>query len=263
GVFLILLTVLLYDRSRRGAWGWMIASWLTGLLAPFANEAGLTLAGLVVLYEWAAPHLRSRRHLPLALTYLLGPALYLAVWLSWRESTSFGLLENLTQVEQLLQKVAYFAQGTTFPLQFATARLAILWGWSGWWALRLGVALSLIVLGLFYTRLAWWRCLGLACGWVALMVLPPLVALSAGYVDTAPRLLYSASAGVACLWAGAVVGLQPSAKSRWTVPATRLQDRTLVSSRRGAPALRVVALALILVPSLVFLRQRVALHELV
>jgi len=270
GAFLILLALLLYDRGRCGAWGWMIASWLVALLAPFANEAGLVLAGLVLLYEWAAPHLRSRRHLPLALAYLLGPALYLALWLGWHGGVSSGLLESLTRVEQLLQKAAYFAQGATFPFQFVTARLVPLWDWSGWWALGLGVAFSLAVLGLLYARLGWWRRLGLFCGWVALTVLPPLVALSADYVGTAPRLLYIASAGVACLWGGAVAGLRAPGEGRRIAPVSVLQGGIPAFSRqavlelwRGFVPLRVVALALILVPSLVFLRQRMTLHELV
>ena len=249
GAFLILLAVLLYDCGRRGGWGWMVASVLVGLLAPFANEAGLTLVGLVLLYEWAAPR-ATARVAPTLLAYLSGPVLYLAVWLGRGRGDPSGLLENLGQAGQLLQKTAYFAQGTTFPFQFVAGQLTDLRG--VWWALGLGVACALAVLGLIYARLGWWRRLGLACGWVALTVLPPLVALSATYVDTAPRLLYTASAGVAWLWGGAVAGLWP--------PAARPRDRRLASLRRLAPAL---ALALLLLPSLIFLRQRVMLHELV
>jgi len=162
--------------------------------------------------------------------------------LGLHEGGSSGLLENLRRADQLLQKTVFFAQGATFPFQFVAARLVDGWGWGVGWAVGWGVALSLVVLGLSYARLGWRR-LGLASGWVALTALPPLVALSAAYVDTAPRLLYIPAAGVAWLWGGPVAGLT-------------------VSRRWGAP-LRVVALALILLPSMVFLRQRTTLFELV
>jgi len=242
GAFLILLALLLYDRGRRGAWGWMVASWLAGMLAPFANEAGLTVIGLVVLYEWAVHRATTRVAPTTLLAYLPGPLLYLGVWLGWGARGPSGLLENLGQVEQLFQKIIFLAQGVTFPFQFATARLVDLWGWGVGRAVGWGVALSLVVLVLGYARIGWRR-LGLACGWVLLTALPPLVALSAAYVDTAPRLLYIPSAGVAFLWGGALAELLPA--------------------RRWGSALRTVALALILLPSLVFLRQRTALFNLI
>ena len=241
GAFLILLTVLLYDRGRRGGWEWMVAAWLVGVLAPFANEAGLAVAGLLLLYEWAVPRTTARATVRVVPT-LLGPALYLAIWLGLHEGGSFGLVENLGQTDQLLQKVIFFAQGATFPFQFVTARLVGGLGWSVGRAVGWGAALSLVVLGLSYARLGWRR-LGLAGGWVVLTALPPLVALSAAYVDTAPRLLYIPSVGVALLWGGALAGLMPA--------------------RRWGAALRAGGLALILLPSLVFLRQRMALFELV
>ncbi|MEA3338700.1 MAG: hypothetical protein U9R15_01915 [Chloroflexota bacterium] len=249
GAFLILLALLLYDRGRRGGWEWMVASWLAGLLAPFANEAGLTVAGLVLLYEWAAPRAGTQtttRAITRATTRvaptLAGPVLYLTVWLGWGARGPAGLLERLGQVEQLLQKATYFAQGATFPLQFAAARLADRWGWSVGQAVGWGAVISLAGLALCYARLGWRR-LGMAWGWAALTMLPPLVALSAAYVDTAPRLLYIPSVGVACLWGWAAAGLAPV--------------------QRLGPALRAGALALILLPSLTFLRQRIRLFELV
>lgn len=260
GAFLILLAILLYDCGRRRGWGWLVAAWLVGLLPPFANEAGLILFGLVMLYEGAASHLRSRRHLLLALPYLLGPAFYLVIWLGWRKNISVGLLEGPTQTVQLLHKTAYFAQGATFPFQFVTARLDIPGDWTDRQALGLAVALALVVLGLLYARLSWWRRLALALGWVALTVLPPWLTLSAPYVETAPRLLYTASAGVACLWGGAVVGLQALAGSHRGAPAAGSRGRVSSSSRRVALVLGIAALALILLPSLVFLRQRMKLY---
>ena len=242
GAFLILLAVLLYDRGRREGWGWMVASWLVGMLAPFANEAGLTVAGLLLLYEWAAPRVSTRATTRVAPTLLLRPALYLAVWLGWGARGPTGLVENLGQADQLLQKAIFFSQGATFPFQFVTAWLADSWGWSVGRAVGWGVIFSLVALGLGYARLGWRR-LGLAGGWVALTALPPLVALSAAYVDTAPRLLYIPSVGVALLWGGALARLLPA--------------------RRWGAALRAGGLALILLPSLVFLRQRTALFELV
>jgi len=240
GAFLILLAVLLYDRGRRGGWGWLVASWLIGLLAPFANEAGLTLVGLALLYEWAT---RKATRIAPALPYLAGPALYLTVWLKWGAREPAGLLERARQAEQLLQKATFFAQGATFPLQFAAARLADRWDWSVGQAVGWGVIVSLIILVLCHTRFGWRR-LALAWGWVALTVLPPLVALSAAYVDTAPRLLYIPALGVAYLWGGMVAGLRR--------PVQRL-----------APILQTAALALILLPSLLFLRQRMTLFQLV
>ena len=249
GAFLILLTLLFYDRARRGGWGWMVASWLTGLLSPFANEAGLTVAGLVLLYEWAAPRAgtqTSTRAVIRATTRvaptLVGPVLYLTVWLGWGARGPAGLWERIGQVEQLLQKATYFVQGVTFPFQFAAARFAERWGWSVGQAVGWGAVISLVALALCHTRLNW-RQLGMAWGWAALTMLPPLVALSANYVNTAPRLLYIPSVGVACLWGWAAVELPPT--------------------RRPGPALRAGALALILLPSLTFLRQRISLFELV
>ena len=250
GAFLILLALLFYSRGRRGDWGWMAASWLAGLLAPFANEAGLTVVGLVLLYEWAAPRAATKaqtatkaKMITRIAPTLTGPVLYLAVWLGWGARGPAGLLERMGQVEQLLQKATYFAQGVTFPLQFAAARFADQWSWSVGQAVGWGVAISLAALALCYARLGWWRRFGLGWGWAALTMLPPLVALSAAYVDTAPRLLYIPSVGVACLWGWAVAGLP--------------------STQRLGLALRTGTLALILLPSLAFLRQRIALFELV
>jgi len=256
GAFLILLSLLFYDRGRRGAWGWMVASWLVGLLAPFANEAGLTVIGLLLLYEWVLPRAAARGRMTViarVAPMLVGPILYLAVWLGWGARGPAGLLGNLGRTEQLLQKTTFLAQGVTFPFQFVTAWLADSWGWSVGRAVGWGVILSLVVLGLGYAR-SGWRRFGLACGWVALTALPPLVALSAAYVDTAPRLLYIPSVGVACLWGGALAGLLPSRRRGfYTAQATSSCSKMLWA----------VALALILLPSLLFLRQRTALFDLV
>jgi hypothetical protein len=268
GAFLVLGAVLLYDLGRRGARGGMVASWLLGFMAPFANEAGLVLAGLIALYEWAAPRLRSRRHLQLVLAYLPGPALYLLVWWGWGGTESAGLVENLRQVEQLFQKVAYFAQGATFPLQFAAARLVTQWGWNAWWALGAGAAVALLVLGVLYARLGWWRRLGLACGWVALTVLPPLVALSLDYVVAGPRLLYIPAIGVACLWGGAVVGLAKEGNPAKVLG--KISGRKWIGSLRTASIIGHLAtfarlgaaLALVLIPGLLFIRQRMDLFAL-
>lgn len=264
GAFLLLSTVLFYDRGRCGSRGWMLASLVAGFLAPFANEAGLLVAGLVMLYEWVISRATTRvivrmtvRTVPV---YLPGTLVYLAIWLGLHSVASSGVMANL-QAEQLFQKAIFLAQGVTFPFQFVTARLADSWGWSVGRAVGWGVILSLVVLGLGCAR-SGRRRLGLACGWVALTALPPLVALSAAYVDTAPRLLYIPSVGVACLWGGALAGLLPSRRRGfYTAQDGRAMESAATSS--CTKVLRAVALALILLPSLVFLRQRTAIFDLV
>ncbi len=242
GAFLILSTILLYDRSRRGSRGWALASLVAGFLAPFANEAGLLVAGLVVLYGWAVSRATARATVKTALVYLPGPLIYLAIWFGLHSGVSVDAAGNL-QWSQLLQKGTFFVQGVTFPIQFVTARLVNLWDWSVGQAVGWGAVLSALLLGAGYVRSRRWRRLGFACGWAALTALPPLVALSAAYVNTAPRLLYIPAAGVALLWGGALAELLPT--------------------RRTGAALRAVALALILLPSLIFLRQRMTLFEMV
>ncbi len=243
GAFLLLLAVLFYDIGRRRARRWLLLSWGLAMLSPLSNEAGLLAPGLIALYEWSAPHLRSRRRLSLALVYLPVALVQPVIWLNGASDSSSSL-QRLTQPLRLLQKAAYFAQGATFPFQFASGNLVSRWNWEGWWAVSLGIALAVLTLVLVYPR-ACWREGVLASAWVALTVLPPLVALSVDYVGTAPRLLYTAAVGISILWARVIVTLFSS-----------------LSGQRWRHIFHLAALLLVLGPAVVFIRQRVTLYRL-
>jgi hypothetical protein len=111
--------------------------------------------------------------------------------------------------------------------------------------LVLGVS-ALIALAAVYSRARKGRQFVYGVGWYAICLAAPVLLLSHNYLIDAPRILYLGSIGAAWLWANAIAHLASPIGSR-------------VRFRQGLA----VALALsILVPSFVFIRQRMDLHHL-
>jgi len=198
--FLILLACLLYweGRSRRSK-AWVAVSALPALLTPFAYEAGVTVGGFLILMEFLLWRRKvvdrpSRRSLLFALIGLL----FVGVWALVPQSSD---PVSFPGWEALWQNGIYFMQALTWPLSLLAKPLM------NWTGLRDQTATTwvaypsfvlLIVMFLRRRRLdallayVTWYVLSLAVQWTM---------LAFQYVIDGPRILYTASVGMALLWA--------------------------------------------------------------
>lgn len=242
-----------FQRARRRRW--LAASLTAYAAAVLFQEGAVPLALLFVLLE--LPGLREegggrdslpsswRRlgwaggHLAIAITFVL---LYLraermAGIAGWHFETIVG---------------AYVLQAVALPLARVVALAGALgppdgvWWASGTWPLAglallflatwLGVAVALVQAG-------WQRVAVLASAWVLLTLLPLWACLAWDYIETGPRLVYTAVPGIAILWAcAASLGLRARRRAtRWLtglltialllacVADVRLQNRMLLT----------------------------------
>ncbi|NWF68081.1 MAG: hypothetical protein HXY40_03260 [Chloroflexi bacterium] len=226
----------LHVVRRRDARAALSAAWLCAGIAPFIHENGVLavpLLGVLALCRYGARGMlrRWRRLLLICLPPLLCALLYLGL----RQAFFAPAPGQAPLGTSLLENLAVFAQGLSFPLQFAAARLPFGAQTNAW----LGFVLWIMVCVFFVVwRSRVLRPLLASLGWWALASLPAALALTPIYVQLSERLLYIAAPGVALCY-----GALWSIKTR---PALR--------------ALKWAALAAILGLSLLFVREQNALY---
>ena len=195
--FLILLACLGYERWRQGHRPrWLLLALMSGLLAPFAYEAGVTVGGYLLLLEV----LRWRREQPFSPYALLLPLLGVPFLLAWKAVPSGYDPLSFPGWEALWQSSVYFVQGLTWPLALLARPLMRYGGLSDLAATAVvayGTLLALAAVTLWRRRSA---ILGFALGWYALSLVVQWVTLSFRYIIDGPRILYTASVGMTLLW---------------------------------------------------------------
>lgn len=237
-----LLSVLSYDRFRtNGRSRWLATSLLSAVLAFGSNEGTLLIFGLIGLAEFLGNYPR-RQWRWTAVFALLGVLYFL--WYRSRPNDNTDPL-GVRSLETIFQNAVYALQGLTFPIQ-PLGRVLMQWGLSDQAAvLVLGVS-ALIALAAVYARARKSRQFVYGVGWYAVCLAAPVLLLSHNYFIDAPRILYLGSIGAAWLWANSIAHLANPIGSR-------------VRLRQGMA----VVLALgVLVPSFIFIRQRMDLHHL-
>jgi len=198
--FLILLACLLYWQGRsRQSRPLVAASVVPAALAPFAYQAAVTIGGYILLMEFLLwrKGVIDRPSPWSALFALIGP-LFVVIWALVPSSADPALFPGW---EALWQSSIYFLQAMTWPLSlFARPIMA----WTGLrdqtvTAMVAYPSFALLVLLLLRRRhteaimaSVTFFCLGLIVQWVALPF---------QHVIDGPRMLYTASVGVALLWA--------------------------------------------------------------
>jgi hypothetical protein len=220
---------------------WWVPTVLLAILAPLTHENGLMLVPLLIVMESTrrgqlAWFQQVRRPLPL----LIPAGGYLLAWMLVPRK---GAVPSIPHLETLFQNGIYFLQGVAFPLE----SLAGLWHRAGIGdmaaaGLVAAVSLSLIVViqrkrGSRLSLFPWL--------WIGLTLLPAWLMLKFDYVINGPRLLYLAAAGIAWLWADALLDL-------WTAVAK--------------PHLQVVGPLItslvLLLPGTLFIRDAMVLHRM-
>ncbi len=242
-----LLTVLAYDAYRTSARRrWIVAALICGVLAFGSNEGSLLLAGLIVLVEWQhsqslAEFTRSGRWRWAAVFGAMAVVYYL--WYQSRPhdvSNGFGL----RSLETIIQNAIYALQGLTFPLQ-PLGRVLMTTGVNDQIAVLIIAIPTLLILASVLALTKRFKQFVFGAGWFVVCLTPPVLILSHDYFINAPRVLYLASIGAAWLWALTIDRAAGIIKP--------------IELRRGFA----VAFALIvLAPSLLFIRQRMDLHNL-
>ncbi|MBN1680061.1 MAG: hypothetical protein JW966_07200 [Anaerolineae bacterium] len=214
-----------HDHHRRT----LIAAWIAGFVGIFSHENGVLLPALVGLaLVGLTPIADARRLEPLwhdrrrEIALLLGPltvmaVIYFAAWLLVpKASEAKGVIWAALDV-----KIAYFAQGLTYPLS-AFARPLFDAGDS-----TTGAVWLLAVIGLVTALIAVWRAVSgperkstlitllVALAWIAVAAVPSVLLLDSPYVIGGPRLLYLASVGIALFWSAWLAALASYPVGRW------------------------------------------------
>jgi hypothetical protein len=250
---LILLSLIGYLKWRETGRGvWSAFGLTAALLSPFAHENGALVGPLIAIIELTRPwHAESiGRRLLRATAWTIPALVWLPIWWLAPKALSAGSLA-LNAGEALLQNSVYVVQGVAYPTTWL----------GGWLRADLGVNDLVAVLGLglpalIGAALIQWRAgaperrgaeskdrrAWLPWLWCALAALPAIVFLRFDYVINGPRLLVLVAVGAAWLWADVVI---------------RMADL----SRVGA-ALAVGACLVVLAQNFVFIRDRMAVHEM-
>ncbi|MBI5563576.1 MAG: hypothetical protein HY870_01685 [Chloroflexi bacterium] len=241
----VLLTVLAYDAYRTsGRRRWISAALICGVLAFGSNEGSLLLAGLIVWVEV----LRSQsitgfiRRWPWVIVFGLMAAAYFVWYQSRPHDVSNGF--GLRSVETIVQNAIYALQGLTFPLQ-PLGRVLMVAGLSDQAAVLIIAVPSLLALAVLFALTKRFKHFVFGVGWFVVCLTPPVLILSHDYFINAPRVLYLASIGAAWLWALAIDRAAGVIKP--------------IGFRRG---FAIALILIVLVPSFMFIRQRMDLHNL-
>ncbi|GAB4509796.1 MAG: hypothetical protein OHK0046_05440 [Anaerolineae bacterium] len=202
---LIFVVAALRALRQPRAWGWVLAAWLAGSIAPFIHENGLFALGylgmtVLTVYSWRGVLERWRSVMLVSLMPAVGGVLY---WLV-RSALSGGT--PAVNLGHLYENLAFFGQALSYPAQLvlgalypATTEANIGLAWLGFAAF--GV---LLVIALWRQ----WRWLGFGLGWWLLASLPAAISLLPGYVVQSERLLYLAAPGAALVMAAALMQMR-------------------------------------------------------
>jgi hypothetical protein len=218
-------------------WAWW--GFLPAALAPFAHENGLLVIPLALILLVTQRTKPKRTDVITLLAWSLPAILWLSIRLGLNPvADSVG-----NNLETMGQNVVYLLQGMAYPITSVGGLLRDQLGFND---MLTAAALSLLALGLAFAgqfhrgwkQMTLWPWL-----WVGLAVLPIIPTLSFGYVISGARLLMLASVGLAWLW---------------TYTAEVLLNRLRWRPR----AVVLVLCLLILTQNFIFLRQRMALYNL-
>ncbi len=237
----VLLAIMAYDRFQTtGRYRWLIAALGCALLSFTSNEGSILLAGLIALFVFMRSP-RDRRWLWIGSFVLLAAVYYL--WYHSQQADSSGTVA-LRHLETIVQNTIYVLEGLTFPLQPA-----------GQWLMDRGlgdqtavllvamITLAIVAAVLFRARL--FRGFVFGVVWYGLCLAPAVVLLSHNYLINSPRLMYLGSVGAALMWASVVEAV-------WSNHSTQPLRRVAA----------VILAAFILIPSFLFVRQRMNLYTL-
>lgn len=211
--FLILLACLLYWQGRSGHKTALVtASVLAALLAPFAYEAAVTGGGFLILMEWLLWRKgRITKPSPYALPLILVGIPFIAVW---RIVPSSYDPVSFPGWEALWQSSIYFLQGLTWPVALLAKPLMSWTGLSDGMATAWVAYSTLALLAAFYLWRRRTRVLVVSAVWYALSLVVQWVSLSFRYVIDGPRMLYTASVGMALIWADLVISVMDHPEHR-------------------------------------------------
>ena len=237
----VLLALLAYDRFQTtGRYRWLLAALGCALLAFLSNESSFLLAGLIAVCVFMRSP-RDRRWLWIGLFVLLAAIYYL--WYHNQQADSSGTVA-MRGLEPVLQNSIYVLEGLTFPSQ-PLGQLLMDRGLGDQLAVVLVAVITLAVLAGLFFRARLFRRFVFGVVWYGLCLAPAVVLLSHNYLINSPRLMYLGSVGAALMWASGVEAVWGRDSFR---PLRRLAA--------------VILAAAILIPSLVFVRQRMDLYTL-
>jgi len=201
---------------------WAILTVIIGLFAPAVHEnliviGGLLFVWLIVDQDQDSPQRREGREdsnlfslrslrlrglslkgwqIPFIVT--LGNIVWFLLWLQIPKLKGDGL--GWVGWTSLIQSVAFFLQGLTFPIQ-PLAQVMMKYGWGDVAAtLTLG-AVGLILLSAMLIARGKWRILVIGLAWYALNSAPMIFGLGFHYMISNMRFLVSPVPAVALLWA--------------------------------------------------------------
>lgn len=237
----VLLALLAYDRFQMaGRYRWLIVALGCALLAFISNEGSILLAGLIALFAFIRSP-RDRRWWWIG-SFVLLAALYYS-WYQSQQADSAGTVA-IRNLEPILQNIVYVVEGLTFPVQ-PVGQLLMDRGLSDQLAALLIAAITLACAAVLLWRAKLFRRFVFGVVWYGLCLAPAIVLLSHNYLINSPRLMYLGSVGASLMWASVVEAI-------W--------GRT--PSRRVRRFIAVGVGAALLLPSLVFVRQRMDLYTM-
>lgn len=289
------LCALQFRDTRR--WRWAVVGLALAALAPFQHESGVVTGALMAIGVLLAPNresgLAERRPPPgarrsnfivrhaqyaLPLVALIANLAYLPWWAHVPKTRA----ENFTWVgwESLFQSTVFFAEGLTFPIQFAARWLMGQLGWSDMLAVSalalfaLAVAVVLCVtcgasrptfhVSRFksYASRAALRALAFALAYWLIAAAPSLIGLPFSYIIVSPRLQVFPSPAAAVLWT-TVISLFAFRLSPLTVGCRRFATHACESPRaqRVGSQFAVLLTALLLVAPVMHILSIVRLHR--
>ena len=219
--FALALTFVTFARYRQTQkLRWAIITVLLGLLIPAIHESLIVVGGL--LFVWlvvdqdqnTSPRREGRKDLisflrelrgwriPLIVT--LGNVLWFLLWLQIPKLKGDGL--GWVGWTSLIQSVAFFLQGLTFPIQ-PLAQVMMENGWGDVAAtLTLGV-IGLILLSAILIARGKWRALVIGLTWYAFNAAPMIFGLGFHYMISNMRFLVPPMPAAALLWATVIVAI--------------------------------------------------------
>lgn len=234
--------VIQYARTEKKKW--LATALVFALLAAFTHESGIMSGAIMaltyLLYDWRF----ARRRWWWLFGLPLASALFLPVWYAVPKTRNEPVAIQLDSLELMLMKTSFFLQGPTYPFQPIATWLMQTQGWRDITAIWLigGLFLALVVMILWRGKQL--RILLLSLGWMALAMLPSVVALPYDYISISPRLLYFTGAGGAMIW------------------ATGMVTAVLIFKRWWLKTIIVAALLIFtLVLPIIYVRREVVLHQ--